>query len=235
MSEYSLLERTVIILKAASAKTSNNNDSTADNARTTKRETDIINAAIELFKDKGFEATTTKEIAGAAGIAEGTIFRYFKTKKDILLKIAATSMVRIAAPHIFNSVEAIVAQHEKPVAEVLKEVIKDRLALVSKNFGVAQILITEAQYHPEIRKAWIDGVPKYGVELLSSFIRERADKGELRKDIDPYEAARVLAGMTAALFLTHKMFAETTADEEVSEKEIDNIIDIFIRGMKAGE
>lgn len=45
----------------------------------------IVHAALALFQSKGFEATTTKEIARTAGIAEGTVFNYFRTKDDIAL------------------------------------------------------------------------------------------------------------------------------------------------------
>src|SRR5438105_12741447 len=45
----------------------------------------IVRAALALFQTKGFEATTTKAIARKAGIAEGTVFNYFKTKEDIAL------------------------------------------------------------------------------------------------------------------------------------------------------
>jgi AcrR family transcriptional regulator len=45
----------------------------------------IVTAALHLFQTKGFEATTTKAIARKAGIAEGTVFNYFKTKEDIAL------------------------------------------------------------------------------------------------------------------------------------------------------
>src|SRR5712691_13546323 len=45
----------------------------------------IVTAALSLFQTKGFDATTTRAIARKAGIAEGTIFNYFKTKEDIAL------------------------------------------------------------------------------------------------------------------------------------------------------
>ena len=45
----------------------------------------IVNAALSLFQTKGFDATTTKAIARKAGIAEGTVFNYFRTKEDIAL------------------------------------------------------------------------------------------------------------------------------------------------------
>src|SRR5438128_8509885 len=45
----------------------------------------IVTAALNLFQTKGFDATTTKAIARKAGIAEGTVFNYFKSKEDIAL------------------------------------------------------------------------------------------------------------------------------------------------------
>jgi|SRR5580765_3351300 len=45
----------------------------------------IVAAALALFRDKGFDATTTKAIARKAKIAEGTVFNYFRTKEDIAL------------------------------------------------------------------------------------------------------------------------------------------------------
>jgi AcrR family transcriptional regulator len=45
----------------------------------------IVNAALSLFQTKGFDATTTRAIARKAGIAEGTVFNYFKSKEDIAL------------------------------------------------------------------------------------------------------------------------------------------------------
>ena len=45
----------------------------------------ITTAALELFQSRGFEATTTRAIARRAGIAEGTLFNYFRTKEDVAL------------------------------------------------------------------------------------------------------------------------------------------------------
>src|ERR1041385_2070201 len=45
----------------------------------------ILSAALKLFRRQGLEATTTKQISQKAGIAEGTLFNYFKTKEDLAL------------------------------------------------------------------------------------------------------------------------------------------------------
>ena len=55
----------------------------------TEKQINILSAAIELFSEKGYEATATSEIAKKAKVAEGTIFRYYKTKKDLLFAIPA--------------------------------------------------------------------------------------------------------------------------------------------------
>ncbi len=54
-----------------------------ENKERTKRA--ILKAALALFRQKGFQATTTKEISGRARIAEGTLFNYFQTKEDLAL------------------------------------------------------------------------------------------------------------------------------------------------------
>lgn len=54
----------------------------------------IVESALTLFQQKGFDATTTREIARKAGIAEGTVFNYFRTKDDIALSFFETEVDR---------------------------------------------------------------------------------------------------------------------------------------------
>lgn len=65
----------------------------------------VIDAAMELIRDKGFVATTTKDIAKRAGVNECTLFRKFKTKKDIVLSGIAQERWRAdISPEIFQNV-----------------------------------------------------------------------------------------------------------------------------------
>lgn len=58
------------------------------------RKDSIIAAALELFATKGYEATSTAELARAAGVSEGTIFHHFKTKDGVLVHILTNLMDR---------------------------------------------------------------------------------------------------------------------------------------------
>src|SRR5439155_13828663 len=71
----------------------------------------IIDAARQLFAAKGFEASTTRDIADAAEIASGTLFNYFATKEDILAFLAADAVA--AAHHEFEQRAAYVGSFEE--------------------------------------------------------------------------------------------------------------------------
>ncbi|MGH8001619.1 MAG: TetR/AcrR family transcriptional regulator, partial [Brasilonema sp.] len=55
----------------------------------------IQDAARRLFASQGFDGTTTRDLAQAAGVAEGTLFRHFSNKKAILIEVATQGWVEI--------------------------------------------------------------------------------------------------------------------------------------------
>lgn len=79
----------------------------------------ILDVAAELFRTKGFEATTTRDIAQAAEIATGTLFNYFAAKETIVTELAADSLDR--ARHTFEKQAA--------EAETLEEALFSRVAV----------------------------------------------------------------------------------------------------------
>src|SRR5215475_9587602 len=78
----------LIYMKPVPASRAGARRSPATGRRARNREairTRIVNAALALFQEKGFDATTTKSIARRARVAEGTVFNYFETKEDVAL------------------------------------------------------------------------------------------------------------------------------------------------------
>ena len=74
--------------------------------------TRILKAAMRLFARKGYDGTTTKDLASRAKVAEGTLFRHFPNKKAILIEVATTGWIEIkeitdkdARPSIANLIE----------------------------------------------------------------------------------------------------------------------------------
>ena len=86
----------------------------------------ILKAALVLFAKKGFRSTTTKEISKKAGIAEGTLFNYFKTKEDLALYFFEQEIAGLIK--WFHKQEAL---HEAPVTEKLFAIIHRHLERIA--------------------------------------------------------------------------------------------------------
>lgn len=111
----------------------------------------IVCAARQLFGTRGFEGTTTAEIARTAGTAEGSIYRYFRDKKELF--------VACVEPVVREAVlreRTVLAQ--APPREVFRRLIMERFRLVEENKDVFDILFTEGKHHPEIARILLEQV-----------------------------------------------------------------------------
>lgn len=86
----------------------------------------IVTAALALFQSKGFDATTTKAIARKAGIAEGTVFNYFRTKEDIALHFFEAEV-----DHAIAAVRGSARLRAAPLEEKLFALIQSQLAYLA--------------------------------------------------------------------------------------------------------
>ena len=86
----------------------------------------IVTAALNLFQAKGFEATTTREIARKADVAEGTVFNYFKTKEDIAL-----SFFEQEVDHAFATVRGNPRLRKAPLEEKLFALVQSQLEFLA--------------------------------------------------------------------------------------------------------
>jgi len=195
------------------------------------KEKRILEATIQISNEKGFSAATTSEIAKRAGVAEGTIFRYFKTKKDILhgimlqvIKIAASKIVLSSIEKIFRN------EDQKDLRAILKDILLDRLDLVQKFFPMFRVVISEALFHEDIREAMYDNVISKMDKIIIQFFDDMARTGQVRTDIEPMIIVRSILG-NFMIFIGQKMLFSDNFKLSNSEKEIDSIISIIIDGI----
>jgi len=86
----------------------------------------IVGAALQLFNAKGYEATTTKQIARKAGIAEGTVFNYFETKDDIALHFFEQEV-----DHAIAAVRSKPSLRKRPLEEKLFALIQSQIEFLT--------------------------------------------------------------------------------------------------------
>jgi AcrR family transcriptional regulator len=196
-----------------------------------EKEKKILKAAIAVFSEKGYSASTTSEIAKNAGVAEGTIFRYYKTKKDILHSILIHFINSFGSKLIFSSIEKILENaDEKDLRSLFKELLYDRLKLAESFFPLARIMISEAMFHEDIREALYQSILPKGIKMISTAQEKLKERGLIRSDISSTAMLRSTMGCLASLIAQKLLFNNKTSIAGF-ESEIDQVIDILLYGL----
>jgi len=199
----------------------------------TEKQWNILKAALTIFLEKGYSAATTSEIARAAGVAEGTIFRHFKTKKDILLATIIPLMQNLVGPGVAGSLQALLTENEKlPLEEVLLIIMEDRQRHVQRILPLLKVIWMESNYHPELKEALMNGVILPSQKFFLRFIEQRQKKGELRQDMDSWALARSLVGAFAFYLISLSLFPPM-GETRQNREEIKDIIQIFLDGARS--
>ena len=207
---------------------------TAD-LKMSKKEKKILDAAIGVISEKGFSAASTSEIARQAGAAEGTIFRYFKTKKDILRGILMHLGNVIAELLVVYGLKKILF-HEghEDLRSGIKGVLKDRMAMIDAVFPMLRIVITEAMYHEDIRQILYDKIISRAVEVFAEYHREMVDKGLMKGEIDAVVAGRSILANLVLFFVYRNLFGPMIELDDY-DRELDQVIDAIMHGIAMPE
>lgn len=129
----------------------------------------IVKASIVLFGEKSYAATSTKEIAKMAGVSEGTIFKHFASKNELMLSIIDIIINELMTTMFFTGLPEIIAGKYENINEFLPVIVRNRLQLIDKAVPLFKILIQEIPFHPEIRTMLREKVSKIPVwELINS-------------------------------------------------------------------
>jgi TetR/AcrR family fatty acid metabolism transcriptional regulator len=195
---------------------------TSPTRRTDKR-TRITEAAIEVFAERGFSQARVSDVARRAGVADGTIYLYFKSKDDLLLSVFEEKMDFM----LEGLREALVGCDDPP--EQIRRFTRFHFEQVRTNRAAAEVLQLELrmsrkflkEYRPE--KLW-----SY-LGMFRSILLEGQRRGVFRGDVDPFIAmwsffgAMDELGVQWVLARNSSRFPLDEAAEQVAE--------IFLRGM----
>ena len=144
----------------------------------------IKRAARKLFGRKGFEATTTREIADAADIGAGTLFLYAGTKEDLLVLIFREDMSRVVA-------DAFATMPSRPLLDQVLHLFGAMIALHERDRGLARVFVRELPFVEDRRHGVAEMV---GAQLagIASLIENAKSRGELRSDVPAIRLAHSL-------------------------------------------
>lgn len=188
------------------------------------KEIRIINAAINIFSEKGFEATRTKEIAARAGVAEGTIFRYFPTKTAILESLVPL-LIRVMLPKIKKPIDQILADYgDEPAENILRAIMLDRIQMIRQNERFIKSVLPELIHRVPLQNQFRSSILPVIEQYVGKVLANGKERGELAESLDPHMAMLQLLGF----ILTFSMFGyENEADDAA---EVTRFLEFTLKG-----
>ncbi|WP_053217463.1 TetR/AcrR family transcriptional regulator [Virgibacillus senegalensis] len=199
--------------------------------RLTEKQAHILAAAIEIFAEKGYAATATSEIAKRAGVAEGTIFRHYPAKKDLLLAIVKPGVLKFAVP-VFasNMVEHIFNREFDGFEDLLSVFIYNRLDFARQNVAILRIVLQEFAFHPEIKKTVEESFLEQVYPKIKETITGFQKAGRL-KQMPLKTMVRCIVSPILGFIITRFILNPDAEWDE--EQEVDNIISFIMKGIEA--
>lgn len=193
--------------------------------RRSDKRTLITDAAIEVFADKGFHQARVSDIAKRAGVADGTIYLYFKNKEDLLLSIFEQKMDELLA-----GLDEALAAASDPIDKV-RRFARFHFGQVGEHRRAAEVLQVELrlsnkflkEYRPE--KLW-----SY-LGVFAQIVRDGQASGVFRADVDPFIGMWAFFGALDELAM--QWVLSKRADRFPLDLAADQVADVFIRGLLA--
>jgi TetR/AcrR family fatty acid metabolism transcriptional regulator len=188
-----------------------------------KRE-QILDAAVVEIAGRGYYRTTVSDIAGRAGVADGTIYLYFKGKEDVLVSIFERAMQR------FNEeAQRIVEEGSGDPEQTLRRIVALHLALLGEDRDLAVIFQVEFRHTLHVLDLLSRSRIRDYLALIAQVVEDGKADGVLKPNVDALFVAKVVFGI----------LDEMATDWVLSRKNIrlasrsDSVSDLLLGGLRA--
>jgi AcrR family transcriptional regulator len=185
-----------------------------------RRRERIFQAAMALFRQRGFQETTASDIAKAAHVSRGTFFNYFPYKEAVLLEYGTLLLAGLR-----EEVKGRLARGEDPLA-ILRFIFQEVARYTEAEKDLVLPLLYELLNPDPIRaKAAFEALPLG--DLIAQALRPLREKDLVRKDLSLERMGRTLADL---YFLTALRWAAYTPERDLKE-ELQKTLDLALLGI----
>ena len=168
-----------------------------------ERRQQILDSAMKIFIEKGYNGATTVDMAKEAGVSEVTLFRYFSSKKEIFME-------GIEPILITSLKDSIISVNGLQAIEKLKYILKERIKFISDHHKVIKLILMESQVNPEI--ANINYINK-----IASLLKKSIQDADIELKEEDNSFRLLMGSILSFLYLP-----------EIDENKIDQFIDSLI-------
>jgi AcrR family transcriptional regulator len=187
----------------------------------------ILDAALDVFAEKGFAGATTRDISAKADVNEVTLFRHFDSKKGLY---AAVISERSPIAEVERSLEFDTGI---PIDELLRANAASVLSVLRANRRHFMLLMGDAWRSQKTRSMMSRLAVDKGIAIASGLMEELMDAGKMKRG-DPEVAARAMVGMIQSYFLTVDILAGRKPEPAEDTRMLDGFVGIFLDGTRSG-
>jgi AcrR family transcriptional regulator len=191
-----------------------------EQAAATRRQ--LLDAAVAVFEDNGYRATTVGAITDRAETAHGTFYLYFRNKEDVFCRVIEAVIIDELA------VSAAVPPESAP-REAIEEGIRNFLAVYHRHDGLWRALLEGMLQSPRVQQIWLELRRELVLRVSDTFdAQQRA--GTVRP-FDSTMVAHALAAMTEWSAFTHLVLGEPSPEARDSEALVATLTDLWYRSV----
>ena len=194
------------------------------------RPQEIIQAALDLFVEKGYAATRAEEVALRAGVSKGTVYLYFANKQELFEAVVCESLLPILA-----EANDLLDHFVGNSFDLLEELLWRWWERVgpSKLSGIMKLVMAEAGNFPEIARFYHSIFIKPAEQLMIRLLQRGITRGEFRK-VDPQHMVHVMTAPMVMLFVWQNSFGRCSGVKNIDPKNhVSTTIDLLKHGLAA--
>src|SRR5215510_823414 len=175
---------------------------------------EILDAALEVFVERGYAATRLDDVAQRAGVSKGTVYLYFDSKEELFKAVVRSGIVRA-----IEEAEARAAAFEGSAAELLRTLYQGWWQSIgsTKLSGIPKLMISEAQNFPELARF-------YYAEVI--------ERGEFRRVNVDYACRALVSPLIMRAILEHSFLPCAGPEDFNVPAYFEHTLDLLLNGLR---
>jgi AcrR family transcriptional regulator len=193
------------------------------------RPAEIVDAALEVFAERGFSAARLYDVAARAGISKGTLYLYFPSKEELFKAVVRQALL----PNLAR-VERLLREHPGPAAAQVELMIGQIGALLQNTRigAIPKLIIAESGNFPELARFYLEEVIQRGLGLFATVLERGIASGELRA-VDVGHGARTLVAPVLLAAIWKSTFEAHAGAELDAQAFLASAADVLLTGLRA--
>jgi len=189
---------------------------------------ELLDAALDLFVEKGLAATRSEEVAARAGVSKGTLFLYFPSKEELFKAVVRENIVTALV-----DAEDLIAGYEGHSSELLRMLVLNWWNRIgqTKLSGISKLMMAESGNFPDVARFYHEEVIQRSNALIISMLERGISRGEFRP-IDKVNANLVIVAPVVMLMMWKHSFHSCRLEPISAPDYLDCFLDLLLNGLQ---